>query len=128
MIGANAANALTDLLYSGEHFDSRITQLYLRARYYDPVTGRFNRLDPVRGKVDDPLSLNKYTYAYSDPVQNLDPTGQFTLIGLMISVAIGGGIDAEYSREVTGYGGDIAAAFMPRVGVPGPCKCRPPSS
>jgi RHS repeat-associated protein len=37
---------LTSLLYSGELTDAMTGQQYLRARYYDPATGRFNRLDP----------------------------------------------------------------------------------
>jgi uncharacterized protein RhaS with RHS repeats len=38
-IGFNPAEALTEFLYSGEQFDSKIGQQYLRARYYDPATG-----------------------------------------------------------------------------------------
>ena len=49
-IGFNQAEALTEFLYSGEQFDSKIGQQYLRQRYYDPTTGRFNRLAPFFGK------------------------------------------------------------------------------
>ena len=42
---------LTKLLYMGKQFDTGLQQQYLRARYYDPTIGRFNRMDPrgVRG-------------------------------------------------------------------------------
>jgi RHS repeat-associated protein len=87
-------------LYSGEQFDSKIGQQYLRARYYDPTTGRFNRLDPFLGNLNDPQSLHKYVYAHSDPINGSDPTGQYTLrqllggifAGVVIGATIGAGI------------------------------------
>ena len=73
--GFNPSQAATSLLYSGEHFDSRIGQQYLRARWYDPNTGRFNRLDPFFGNRSDPQSFHKYLYTHADPVNGIDPTG-----------------------------------------------------
>ncbi len=71
-----ATDAITTLLYSGEQTDKTGLQ-YLRARYYDPSTGRFNSLDPFAGDSSDPLSLHKYTYAHNDPISFADPSGQF---------------------------------------------------
>ncbi len=51
--------AYTNLLYSGEHLDTATNQQYLRARYYDLATGRFNRLDPFAGNLQDPASLHR---------------------------------------------------------------------
>ena len=65
---ANAAMAATTLLYAGEPFDPRIGHQYLRARYYDPTTARFTRLDPFLGRLNDPLSLHKCLYVHADPV------------------------------------------------------------
>ncbi|MDR2407183.1 MAG: hypothetical protein LBE13_03600, partial [Bacteroidales bacterium] len=80
-IGFDPSVALTEFLYSGEQFDSKIGQQYLRARYYDPATGRFNRLDPFLGNLDDPLNLHKYTYVHNDSVNGIDPNGlSFTSI------------------------------------------------
>ena len=50
---------------------------YLRARYYSPQTGQFNRLDPFFGNLDDPLSLHKYAYVHGDPISGVDPSGEF---------------------------------------------------
>ncbi|MDR2439998.1 MAG: RHS repeat-associated core domain-containing protein, partial [Planctomycetaceae bacterium] len=91
-IGFDPSVALTEFLYSGEQFDSKIGQQYLRQRYYDPVTGRFNRLDPFFGNLSDPLSLHKYLYVHADPVNMIDPNGLFGgVIGIGISMAIGMG-------------------------------------
>jgi hypothetical protein len=46
---------------------------------YDPATGRFNRLDPFFGNLNDPQSLHKYLYAHADPVNGIDPNGLFSL-------------------------------------------------
>jgi RHS repeat-associated protein len=74
-------------LYSGEQFDAKIGQQYLRARYYDPATGRFNRLDPFFGKIGDPQSLHNYLYCHADSVNGIDPTGRS--LGAMVATGIG---------------------------------------
>ena len=86
-LGFNTNDALTEYLYSGEQFDSKIGQQYLRARYYNPATGRFNSLDSFFGNIDDPQSLHKYLYTHADPINGIDPTGRFGLGGVMISAA-----------------------------------------
>ncbi len=65
----------TSLLYSGEYTDAQTGQQYLRARWYTPTVGRFQTLDPYRGDILKPLSLNKYSYTSGDPIQHVDPTG-----------------------------------------------------
>jgi RHS repeat-associated protein len=80
-------------LYSGEQFDSKIGQQYLRARYYDPATGRFNRLDPFFGNLNDPQSLHKYLYTCGDPITYTDPNGEMSIgVSMAMSGAIIGGI------------------------------------
>jgi RHS repeat-associated protein len=79
MLGGNPtpeAPANTEMLYSGEPFDSHLQQYNLRARYYDQNLGRFGTQDPFNGRSDDPQSLHKYAYAAGDPVNNSDPTGE----------------------------------------------------
>ncbi|MFO0946004.1 MAG: RHS repeat-associated core domain-containing protein [Planctomycetota bacterium] len=71
-------DALTTLLYSGEQTDSLTGMQYLRARYYDPSTGRFASLDPFAGNNQDPVSLHKYAYATPNPIMFIDPAGLFT--------------------------------------------------
>jgi RHS repeat-associated protein len=66
---------LTHLLYDGQMFDPIIRQYYLRARYYDPSTGRFGQLDPYNGTTGNPTTIPGYTYSNGDPVNRSDPTG-----------------------------------------------------
>ena len=95
-LGFNSANTLTEYLYSGEQFDSKIGQQYLRARYYDHATGRFNSLDSFFGNLNDPQSLHKYLYTYADPVNGIDPSGNFCgLAGMLCSFSINMGNQAS---------------------------------
>jgi RHS repeat-associated protein len=104
-------------LYSGEQFDSKIGQQYLRARYYDPATGRFNRLDPFFGNLNDPLSLHKYLYVHNDPINGVDPSGKFylpiflllggTLLGLGVGATM---VDGPFDALRAGIIGGI---FIP---------------
>jgi len=80
-------NADTSLLYTGEMYDQQTQQYYLRARWYSPATGRFNRMDPFAGNNRDPQSLHKYLYAHNNPVNGIDPTGTF-FIGLLLTIAV----------------------------------------
>jgi len=65
-------------LYRGEQYDSDLGLYYLRARYYNPNTGRFLSRDPNAGYIDLPATLHKYLYAGGDPINGIDPTGRTT--------------------------------------------------
>jgi RHS repeat-associated protein len=61
--------------FAGEEYDDDLGLTNLRARNYQPGTGRFLTLDPVMGKRERPITMNRYLYAGSDPVGLSDPTG-----------------------------------------------------
>jgi len=65
--------------YAGQIYDSETGLYYLRARYYDPTTGRFISKDSNEGNIVNPLSLNLYTYCENNPVNYVDPTGHITV-------------------------------------------------
>lgn len=69
-----------EMLYRGEQYDSDLGLYYLRARYYNPLTGRFMSRDPENGHLLDPKSLHKYLYAHGDPVNGVDPAGRFDIV------------------------------------------------
>ncbi|MFS0567744.1 RHS repeat-associated core domain-containing protein, partial [Brevibacillus invocatus] len=64
--------------YSGEIYDEKTGLYYLRARYYDPSVGRFISEDTYKGQVDNPLSMNRYTYVENNPLKFIDPTGHWS--------------------------------------------------
>lgn len=61
--------------YCGEYYDKETEEVYLRARYYLPVVGRFITRDVYTGESDDPLSLHLYIYCENDGVNYIDSTG-----------------------------------------------------
>ena len=98
----------TSLLYSGEQFDSTLQQYHLRARNYNQANGQFTTLDPYSGNLHDPHSLHKYAYCHTDPVNAVDPSGEYSdysLSGMTMAASITAAIISglgqyNYSRNV----------------------------
>jgi RHS repeat-associated protein len=63
--------------FTGEMNDSQVARelYYLRARYYDPALGRFLSRDSLMGSDTVPQTRNRYTYAYNNPANLVDPYG-----------------------------------------------------
>ncbi len=70
-----AGNNSTNFGYSGEQYDEETGLLYLRARYYDPELGRFITVDPYLGRMDEPVTQNRYIYVHNNPLLFVDPSG-----------------------------------------------------
>ncbi len=101
---------LSSLGYSGEHFDANAQQQYLRARFYSPTTGRFNRLDPFAGNMQDPQSLHKYAYVHGDPVSGVDPSGEF-FMGIAIGALLGFGLRGTHAKTTVAAGAAAGATI-----------------
>ncbi|MEL7315828.1 MAG: RHS repeat-associated core domain-containing protein, partial [Cyanobacteria bacterium J06559_3] len=105
--------------FTGEQFDPELGNYYLRARYYNPATGRFVSRDPFEGILRRPLSLNDYPYAEGNPVNAIDPTGEVPVI---VYAALAGAAIAVAGRFTCGTfitgnrptGGDLV-----RIGILG---------
>ena len=118
-------------LYRGEQYDQDLGLYYLRARYYNPNTGRFMSRDPEAGYAKEPASLHKYLYANGDPTNRVDPTGRAAMLEFLFTtadistpteaglVALAGGTAATVTswaiavevaaEEITGYLAEVAA-------------------
>ncbi len=48
---------------------------YMRARWYEPVNGRFLSHDPLSGDALSPATLNSFYYAAANPILLSDPSG-----------------------------------------------------
>ncbi len=57
--------------YTGREIGPQTGLYYYRARYYDPLVGRFLSEDPEGFGA----SVNSYAYVDNDPVDWMDPTG-----------------------------------------------------
>lgn len=75
-------------LFTGQQYDTNVRFYYLRARYYQPDTGRFTALDPYQGDPYTPASLHKYLYAANDPVNKIDPSGEMSMGEAITIVAL----------------------------------------
>ena len=60
MTAVNATGSTPNVyLYRGEQYDPDLNLYYLRARYFNPLTGRFLTRDPDIGKIRTPATLHK---------------------------------------------------------------------
>jgi RHS repeat-associated protein len=73
--GSAPANQLR---FTGQYLDPESGQYHLRARQYDPATGRFGALDPLESPFGSPYT-GAYVYVDGRPTALVDPLG---LIGL----------------------------------------------
>ena len=112
-------------LYSGERFDSGLNLYHLRARYYNQATGRFETMDPALGKIFNPGTLHKFSYAQGDPVNLADPSGRDILeyianVGRVARSVVEGTKIGEsalcYARFVADVTNLVAVGF--KTGVP----------
>jgi RHS repeat-associated protein len=76
----------TDKQFTGQRLDG--TGLYYyNARYYNPAIGRFVSADSVIQSLENPQTLNRYSYVQNNPLKTNDPTGHFPLRALISNVA-----------------------------------------
>ena len=102
-----------NLRFPGQYHDRETGLYYNWNRTYDPESGRYIQSDPL-GLYDGP---NTYTYGYSNPVNYIDPTGEWGIAGGVygaISGGIGGYISGGWQGALAGAGtGALVGAVNP---------------
>ena len=66
--------------YTGHVNDPDTGLVYMQARYYDPVVGRFLSVDPIGPSPGSLFHFNRYDYANDNPIANIDPDGRDILV------------------------------------------------
>ncbi|MBB1532688.1 MAG: hypothetical protein HG465_000930, partial [Mogibacterium sp.] len=78
ILGATKLPKVTDELplgFTGYMRDDISDTLFAQAREYMPEIGRFMGRDILRGRAEQPRSLNEYAYCHNDPVGFVDLNG-----------------------------------------------------
>ncbi|GEM_PF-1082216 len=83
--------------FAGGLYDSLTGLVRFGAREYDPAVGRWTSKDPIGFASED---TNLYAYVYSDPVNQIDPSGLF--LNLVAGCLISGGIELASQMIING--------------------------
>lgn len=107
--------------YTGHIYDDDLSLVYMQARYYDPVIGRFYSNDPVGYKPQNPvMSFNRYLYVNNNPYKYTDPNGEFLFLIPLIGAVVGGYTAyqaagdmgaTENAQLLAGFGGVLTRLF-----------------
>ncbi|MCC9602193.1 FG-GAP-like repeat-containing protein [Stieleria sp. JC731] len=100
--------------FGGGLYDQEMELTYLTTRWYDPATARFTVLDSDAGELSDPRSFNRYMYALGDPVNRIDPLGQFSMQEVSQAVAIAGFLSASLAFAIAGTAPDVVLRGLSR--------------
>jgi RHS repeat-associated protein len=73
--------------FTGEQTDPETGFLHLRARPYDPATGRFLSADTVQPNAPGTQGYNLYAYVANNPTTWMDPSGRNVNAGVLTSPA-----------------------------------------
>ena len=100
------------ITYTGQQLDGITQQYYLRARFFNPVIGRFTQEDVYRGD-----GLNLYAYCGNNPVGYFDPSGynkktpipgDYNFVGPVTNSEL-----QSYYSNIRAYQGDVDLTKIP---------------
>ena len=72
------ASLPTDFGFTGQRWEQGFGLYYYKARYYDPMLGRFVQADTIVPNPGNPQDLNRYAYVRNNPLRYTDPSGFFS--------------------------------------------------
>lgn len=73
---SSPTNPATSQRYTGQQYDQASGLYQMRARYYNPVDGRFLSRDPYAMGAAHSSQHNRYVYGANNPVNGFDPSGE----------------------------------------------------
>lgn len=99
--------------YTGQIADDETGLYYYNARYYDAQLGRFIQPDTQAQSIQDPQTLNRYSYCGNNPIIYTDPSGHIFGIDDLIAVIVVYVVIPTIEAAVAGAAlGAIAAAIQ----------------
>jgi RHS repeat-associated protein len=112
--------------FTGHEHDNDLGLIDMKGRIYDPFAGRFTSADPIIQAPFFSQGLNRYSYVFNDPVNNVDPSGFFGedayrgVLGILRmgygSSGGGAAVGSLLGGLLGGVGGGVRAAVAPGLG------------
>ena len=102
---------VTPFYFTGKPLDDETGLYYFNARYYDPELGRFIQPDTIVPGYDNPQAYNRYSYCLNNPINRIDPSGNWSLFKFIKSV-ISGFVAAVAGALVFPFLGPIGAGIV----------------
>lgn len=103
----SAAASGNKIWFTSRRQDVETGLVYMGARYYDPVAGRFISTDPIAFDERNPHSFNRYAYANNNPYRFVDPDGRSPLvfwIARATGAGYGAGVMADAASQYFAWG------------------------
>ena len=95
---------INPIRYRSYYWDDDVKLYYLHTRWYDPEIGRFVNMDQIEYLDPETINgLNLYAYCGNNPVMNVDPTGTFGFLALLLGLAVGGAVLGAVGSGVKAY-------------------------
>ena len=103
--------------YTDKEWDAEAGLYYFGARYYDPKLAKFISADPIVPAPFYPQTLNRYSYAYNNPMVVRDLNGNCGFFGAIASFV--SSVVSAVARTAVAVVGAVATGAKAAVGLAG---------
>ena len=93
--------------FTGHVQDQDLGLVYMQARYYDPILGRFMAIDPMNVNPEASFTFNRYAYANNNPYGYIDPDGE---AALTVFNSHRKGLAANDAVKISNFGNSVLEA------------------